>query len=85
MLVVAALSNGLRCQDPLRANRDVKQEVIIAGISAVVLLFGVFAVCMLSQNSQLPEHVFDEVKDEFDKEGALKSTLRKVQLGIGSA
>ncbi|CAE7286076.1 ddx17 [Symbiodinium sp. CCMP2592] len=38
-------------KDPLRANRDVKQEVII-------------------------------VKDEFDKEGALKSTLRKVQLGI---
>jgi len=34
-------------KDPLRANRDVKQEVII-------------------------------VKDEFDKEGALKSTLRKV-------
>eukprot|EP00439_Symbiodinium_sp_Y106_P073816 s1030_g14.t1 len=34
-------------EDPLRANRDVKQEVII-------------------------------VKDEFDKEGALKSTLRKV-------
>ena len=29
--------------------------------------------------------MFDEVKDEFDKEGALKSTLRKVQLGIGLA
>ena len=40
---------------------------------------------ILQNNTQVPEHVFDEVKDEFDKEGALKSTLRKVQLGIGLA
>ena len=42
------ISNALRSQDPLRANRDVKQEVIIAKISAAVLVFGV---CALSLSS----------------------------------